>query len=119
VGSVALSLFLLQNGSSETPEASKSYRRAARCYLDQLLYVGVTNQSTSGMQKCKASDFPAGAYLYSVDDKRLIKVIGKQTQDDGRIILKYATTLAPKGGWYNPDAELFIFELEPDRAATI
>jgi Protein of unknown function (DUF2811) len=34
--SAALSLFLLQNGSSETPDASRSYRRAARVYLDSL-----------------------------------------------------------------------------------
>ncbi|HEY9630795.1 MAG TPA: DUF2811 domain-containing protein [Coleofasciculaceae cyanobacterium] len=32
----ALSLFLLQNGSSNTPDASRSYRRAARVYLDTL-----------------------------------------------------------------------------------
>jgi hypothetical protein len=32
----ALSLFLLQNGSSSTPDASRSYRRAARVYLDTL-----------------------------------------------------------------------------------
>jgi hypothetical protein len=34
VFSAALSLFLLQSGSSETPSASRSYRRAARVYLD-------------------------------------------------------------------------------------
>lgn len=32
----ALSLFLLQNGSSDTPDGSRSYRRAARVYLDTL-----------------------------------------------------------------------------------
>lgn len=32
----ALSLFLLQNGTSESPSASRSYRRAARVYLDTL-----------------------------------------------------------------------------------
>jgi hypothetical protein len=32
----ALSLFLLQNGNSSTPDASRSYRRAARVYLDTL-----------------------------------------------------------------------------------
>jgi Protein of unknown function (DUF2811) len=32
----ALSLFLLQNGCSETPDSSRSYRRAARVYLDTL-----------------------------------------------------------------------------------
>jgi Protein of unknown function (DUF2811) len=32
----ALSLFLLQNGNSDTPDASRSYRRAARVYLDTL-----------------------------------------------------------------------------------
>jgi hypothetical protein len=32
----ALSLFLLQNGTGETPETSRSYRRAARVYLDSL-----------------------------------------------------------------------------------
>lgn len=36
VFSAALSLFLLQNGSSETDEASKNYRNAARTYLDTL-----------------------------------------------------------------------------------
>lgn len=36
VFSAALSLFLLQNGSSNTPDASRSYRRAARVYLDTL-----------------------------------------------------------------------------------
>ncbi len=36
VFSAALSLFLLQNGNSETPESSRSYRRAARVYLDSL-----------------------------------------------------------------------------------
>jgi hypothetical protein len=34
--SAALSLFLLQNGSSETMDSSRSYRRAARVYLDTL-----------------------------------------------------------------------------------
>ncbi len=32
----ALSLFLLQNGDSSTPEASQNYRRAARVYLETL-----------------------------------------------------------------------------------
>lgn len=32
----ALSLFLLQNGGSETPDSSRSYRRTARVYLDTL-----------------------------------------------------------------------------------
>jgi len=32
----ALSLFLLQNGNSNTIDASRSYRRAARVYLDAL-----------------------------------------------------------------------------------
>jgi hypothetical protein len=32
----ALSLFLLQNGCSETADSSRSYRRAARVYLDTL-----------------------------------------------------------------------------------
>jgi Protein of unknown function (DUF2811) len=36
VFSAALSLFLLQNGTSDSPEASRSYRRAARVYLDTL-----------------------------------------------------------------------------------
>ncbi len=36
VFSAALSLFLLQNGNSATPEASKSYRQAARVYLESL-----------------------------------------------------------------------------------
>lgn len=36
VFSAALSLFLLQNGNSSTPEASKSYRQAARVYLESL-----------------------------------------------------------------------------------
>jgi hypothetical protein len=36
VFSAALSLFLLQNGSSGTPEASRSYRQAARVYLEAL-----------------------------------------------------------------------------------
>ena len=36
VFSAALSLFLLQNGDSGTPEASKSYRQAARVYLETL-----------------------------------------------------------------------------------
>ncbi|OCQ90309.1 hypothetical protein BCD67_21415 [Oscillatoriales cyanobacterium USR001] len=36
VFSAALSLFLLQNGDSSTPEASKSYRQAARVYLETL-----------------------------------------------------------------------------------
>lgn len=36
VFSAALSLFLLQNSNSETPESSRSYRRAARVYLDTL-----------------------------------------------------------------------------------
>ncbi|MBD2314875.1 DUF2811 domain-containing protein [Desertifilum sp. FACHB-1129] len=36
VFSAALSLFLLQNGSSQTPETQTSYRRAARVYLDAL-----------------------------------------------------------------------------------
>lgn len=34
--SAALSLFLLQNGSSESGDSSRSYRRAARVYLDTL-----------------------------------------------------------------------------------
>ncbi|NJN87501.1 MAG: DUF2811 domain-containing protein [Leptolyngbyaceae cyanobacterium SL_7_1] len=32
----ALSLFLLQNSTSETADTSRSYRRAARVYLDTL-----------------------------------------------------------------------------------
>lgn len=32
----ALSLFLLQNGCSETVDSSRNYRRAARVYLDTL-----------------------------------------------------------------------------------
>ncbi len=36
VFSAALSLFLLQNGNGQTPEAQSSYRRAARVYLDAL-----------------------------------------------------------------------------------
>ena len=36
VFSAALSLFLLQNGNGQTPEAEYSYRRAARIYLDAL-----------------------------------------------------------------------------------
>lgn len=32
----ALSLFLLQNGTSSSVDASRSYRRAARVYLDAL-----------------------------------------------------------------------------------
>lgn len=36
VFSAALSLFLLQNGSDRTPEASQSYRQAARIYLETL-----------------------------------------------------------------------------------
>lgn len=36
VFSAALSLFLLQNGNGQTPEAEYSYRRAARVYLDAL-----------------------------------------------------------------------------------
>jgi len=36
VFSAALSLFLLQNGTGDTPETSRSYRRAARVYLDTL-----------------------------------------------------------------------------------
>lgn len=34
--SAALSLFLLQNGSSNTPDRSLNYRRAAKVYLDAL-----------------------------------------------------------------------------------
>jgi hypothetical protein len=36
VFAAALSLFLLQNGCSSTPDSSRSYRRAARVYLDSL-----------------------------------------------------------------------------------
>lgn len=36
VFSAALSLFLLQNGSSSGLEASRNYRRTARVYLDSL-----------------------------------------------------------------------------------
>lgn len=36
VFSAALSLFLLQNGDSNTPEASQNYRRAAKVYLETL-----------------------------------------------------------------------------------
>lgn len=36
VFSAALSLFLLQNGNSSTPEASSSCRQAARVYLETL-----------------------------------------------------------------------------------
>ncbi|MDC0832880.1 hypothetical protein CKA32_005897 [Geitlerinema sp. FC II] len=36
VFSAALSLFLLQNGDSSTPESSQNYRRAARVYLETL-----------------------------------------------------------------------------------
>lgn len=32
----ALSLFLLQNGNSATPDASRCYRQAARVYLESL-----------------------------------------------------------------------------------
>ena len=34
--SAALSLFLLQNGNSDSPEASRNYHNAARVYLDTL-----------------------------------------------------------------------------------
>jgi hypothetical protein len=36
VFAAALSLFLLQNGDSTTPESSQNYRRAARVYLETL-----------------------------------------------------------------------------------
>lgn len=36
VFSAALSLFLLQNANDQTPEASLSYRKAARVYLETL-----------------------------------------------------------------------------------
>ncbi len=36
VFAAALSLFLLQNGNGQTPEASISYRCAARVYLETL-----------------------------------------------------------------------------------
>lgn len=36
VFTAALSLFLLQNGDSNTPESSRSYRRAAQVYLETL-----------------------------------------------------------------------------------
>lgn len=36
VFAAALSLFLLQNGDSKTPEASHCYRQAARVYLETL-----------------------------------------------------------------------------------
>ena len=36
VFSAALSLFLLQNSNSAAPDSSRSYRRAARVYLDTL-----------------------------------------------------------------------------------
>ena len=36
VFSTALSLFLLQNGTSDTPEALQSCRQAARIYLESL-----------------------------------------------------------------------------------
>ncbi|MEL6224959.1 MAG: DUF2811 domain-containing protein [Cyanobacteria bacterium J06626_14] len=36
VFSAALSLFLLQNGTSTTLDATRSYRRTARVYLDAL-----------------------------------------------------------------------------------
>jgi Protein of unknown function (DUF2811) len=36
VFAAALSLFLLQNGDSGTPESSLNYRRAARVYLETL-----------------------------------------------------------------------------------
>jgi hypothetical protein len=36
VFAAALSLFLLQNGNGSTPEASHSYRKAARVYLETL-----------------------------------------------------------------------------------
>ncbi|HEY9815349.1 MAG: DUF2811 domain-containing protein [Synechococcales cyanobacterium K44_A2020_017] len=36
VFSAALSLFLLQNSQTTTPDATRSYRRAARVYLDTL-----------------------------------------------------------------------------------
>lgn len=36
VFSAALSLFLLQNGGGDSPEASQSYRQAARVYLETL-----------------------------------------------------------------------------------
>lgn len=36
VFAAALSLFLLQNGDSNSPEASRSYRRAAQVYLETL-----------------------------------------------------------------------------------
>jgi len=36
VVSAALSLHLLQSGNSDAPDASRSYRRAARVYLDSM-----------------------------------------------------------------------------------
>ncbi|MBD1833487.1 DUF2811 domain-containing protein [Trichocoleus sp. FACHB-90] len=36
VFAAALSLFLLQNGNGNSPEASQSYRKAARVYLETL-----------------------------------------------------------------------------------
>jgi Protein of unknown function (DUF2811) len=36
VFTAALSLFLLQNGDGNTPEASRTYRRAAQVYLETL-----------------------------------------------------------------------------------
>ena len=36
VFTAAISLFLLQNGGGNTPEASRSYRRAAQVYLETL-----------------------------------------------------------------------------------
>lgn len=45
VFSAALSLFLLQNGNNATPEASKSYRQAARVYLESLFQYSETKSS--------------------------------------------------------------------------
>lgn len=47
VFSAALSLFLLQNGNNATPEASKSYRQAARVYLESLFQYSETKSSKS------------------------------------------------------------------------
>ncbi|MGL5081856.1 MAG: DUF2811 domain-containing protein [Microcoleaceae cyanobacterium] len=41
VFSAALSLFLLQNESVNTPESSRSYHQAARVYLETLFQVQV------------------------------------------------------------------------------
>lgn len=52
--SAAAALFLLQDGSHSTVDSSRSYRRAARTYLDTIFRQPITQEAPAQVEEVKS-----------------------------------------------------------------